>query len=72
MANGARTVHRDCVSIGAPTYGFAGQKSGIVGRMQSELHDIIDLKEADKVPVTERRVLRMQDELDHFDDDHYL
>ena len=64
--------YTDNVTVGAPTYGFAEQKCGLVGRMQSELHDIIDLKDADKVPATERRVLRIQDEQDHFDDDHYL
>ena len=60
------------VSAGGPIYGFAGQKSGLLGRMQSELHDVIDLKDADRTPELERRTLRMQDECDHFDDDHYL
>ena len=60
------------VTIGAPTYGFAGQRSGVVGRMQSELHDVIDLKRADKVAISDRRALRMQDEQEHFNDDHYL
>ena len=60
------------VSAGGPIYGFAGQKSGLLGRMQSELHDVIDLKDVDRTPELERRTLRMQDECDHFDDDHYL
>ena len=60
------------VAGGGPTYGFAGQKSGLLGRMQSELHDVVDLKNADNTPESERRGLRIQDESDHFDDDHYL
>ena len=43
-------IQKSNVSAGGPTYGFAGQKYGVIGRMQSELHDVIDLKDADKTP----------------------
>ncbi len=60
------------VSLEAPRYGFAGKRQGVLGRLQDELHDVIDLKDADKVPMRERRSLRMEDEQQHFSDDHYL
>ncbi len=56
----------------APVYGFAHQRSGVLGRLQSELTDIIDLKDADSVPVHERRKLRREHEQEHFNEDHYL
>ena len=42
------------------------------GLLQSELTDVIDLKDADNVSESQRRVLRLADEDDKFDDDHYL
>ncbi len=56
----------------APRYGFAHKRSGVLGRLQSELTDIIDLKDADSVPVQERSKLRKEHEQEHFSEDHYL
>ena len=39
---------------------------------QTELHDIIDLPDADHMTFTQRRSLRITDEQQHFEDDHYL
>jgi hypothetical protein len=38
---------------------------------QTELNEVIDLKEADSISIPERRVLRIADEDDHFSKDHY-
>ncbi len=62
----------EAVGLEAPTYGFASKRSGVLGRLQPELHDVVDLRDADKTPETERRKLRMEDEQQRFSDDHYL
>ena len=40
--------------------------------LQAELHDIIDLPDADNTPNEQRISLRLKDEQEHFNEDHYL
>ena len=44
----------------------------ILSFSQAELHNIIDLKDADMVRASDRRKLRIADEETNFDDDYYL
>lgn len=40
--------------------------------MQSDLKDVVDIKDPDNKTVTQRREERVAQELNHFDEDHYL
>ncbi|KAM5280068.1 protein SHQ1 homolog [Ctenodactylus gundi] len=53
-------------------YGFGNLRSGVVQRLQDELSDVIDIKDPDFTPATERRQKRLAAELAKFDPDHYL
>ena len=39
---------------------------------KSEIHDLIDLKDADQTPWDKRKELRQEDETNHFNEDHYM
>nr|XP_044610554.1 protein SHQ1 homolog [Equus asinus] len=53
-------------------YGFGNLRSGVFQRLQDELSDVIDIKDPDFTPATERRQKRLAAELAKFDPDHYL
>ncbi|GAB1291114.1 Protein SHQ1 homolog [Apodemus speciosus] len=53
-------------------YGFGNLRAGVVQRLQDELSEVIDIKDPDFTPVTERRQRRLAAELAKFDPDHYL
>ena len=40
--------------------------------LQEELHAIVDVPDPDKLPVSERRELKIKIENDKFDGDHYM
>ncbi|OBS71065.1 hypothetical protein A6R68_00389, partial [Neotoma lepida] len=52
-------------------YGFGNLRAGVVQRLQDELSEVIDIKDPDFTPVTERRQKRLAAELAKFDPDHY-
>ena len=54
------------------SYGFAHQKSSPLDPLLSELTDLIDLKNPDFVPKSERSILRYEQEEEKFDCEHYL
>ncbi|XP_066470893.1 protein SHQ1 homolog [Tiliqua scincoides] len=54
------------------SYGFGSLKSGVFRRLQDELNEVIDLKNPDVTPATERREKRLAAEAAKFDSDHYL
>ncbi|KAM7335274.1 protein SHQ1 homolog [Alexandromys fortis] len=53
-------------------YGFGNLRAGVVQRLQDELSEVIDIKDPDFTPATERRQKRLAAELAKFDPDHYL
>ncbi|XP_004676606.1 PREDICTED: protein SHQ1 homolog [Condylura cristata] len=53
-------------------YGFGNLRSGVFQRLQDELSDVIDIKDPDFTPASERRQKRLAAELAKFDSDHYL
>ncbi|ERE66495.1 putative protein SHQ1 like protein [Cricetulus griseus] len=53
-------------------YGFGNLRAGVVQRLQDELSEVIDIKDPDFTPATERRQKRLAAELAKFDSDHYL
>ncbi|XP_061687820.1 protein SHQ1 homolog isoform X2 [Syngnathoides biaculeatus] len=53
-------------------YGFGNQRSGVFGRLQEELSDVIDLKNPDRTNIAERRQARIHAEASAFSPDHYL
>ncbi|XP_053155488.1 protein SHQ1 homolog isoform X2 [Hemicordylus capensis] len=54
------------------SYGFGNLKSGVFRRLQDELGEVIDIKNPDLIPTTERREKRLAAEVVKFDPDHYL
>ncbi|OCT85918.1 hypothetical protein XELAEV_18024088mg [Xenopus laevis] len=54
------------------TYGFGNLRSGVFGRLQEELNDVIDLRDPDVTPASERTRRRLAAEKMKFDPDHYL
>ncbi|KAM4650969.1 protein SHQ1 homolog [Discoglossus pictus] len=54
------------------TYGFGNLRTGVFKRLQEELNDIIDLRDPDITPASERTRRRLAAEQDKFDPDHYL
>ncbi|ETE69008.1 Protein SHQ1-like protein, partial [Ophiophagus hannah] len=54
------------------SYGFGSQKSGVFRRLQDELNEVIDVKNPDITPASERREKRLAAEAAKFDPDHYL
>lgn len=65
-------VPHDDINIEGPFYGFANQRSGEFKKMREEFADVIDLIQPDKTPLHKRRILRHEDELSKFSDEHYL
>ncbi|CAO2606032.1 Protein SHQ1 homolog [Lemmus lemmus] len=53
-------------------YGFGNLRAGVVQRLQDELSEVIDIKDPDFTPMSERRQKRLAAELAKFDPDHYL
>ncbi|XP_066283636.1 protein SHQ1 homolog isoform X2 [Branchiostoma lanceolatum] len=53
-------------------YGFANRRSGVFGKLQEELHDVVDVREPDRLTHAECREARIAAEQAHFDPDHYL
>ncbi|NXA33360.1 SHQ1 protein, partial [Eudromia elegans] len=53
-------------------YGFGNLHSAVLQRLQDELTEVIDIKDPDQVPVSERRRKRLAAEMAKFDPDHYL
>ncbi|NWX83378.1 SHQ1 protein, partial [Nothoprocta pentlandii] len=53
-------------------YGFGNLHSEVLQRLQDELTEVIDIKDPDRVPVSERRRKRLAAEVAKFDPDHYL
>ncbi|NP_001072616.1 protein SHQ1 homolog [Xenopus tropicalis] len=54
------------------TYGFGNLRSGVFRRLQEELNDVIDLRDPDVTPASERTRRRLAAEKAKFDPDHYL
>ncbi|XP_034296454.1 protein SHQ1 homolog [Pantherophis guttatus] len=54
------------------SYGFGSQKSGVFRRLQDELNEVVDVKNPDITPASERREKRLEAEAAKFDPDHYL
>ncbi|XP_026534843.1 protein SHQ1 homolog [Notechis scutatus] len=54
------------------SYGFGSQKSGVFRRLQDELNEVVDVKNPDITPASERREKRLAAEAAKFDPDHYL
>ncbi|XP_044157404.1 protein SHQ1 homolog [Bufo gargarizans] len=53
-------------------YGFGNLRVGVFGRLQEELNDVIDLRDPDVTPASERTQRRLAAETAKFDPDHYL
>ncbi|XP_019741360.1 protein SHQ1 homolog, partial [Hippocampus comes] len=53
-------------------YGFGNKRSGVFGRLQEELSDVVDVKNPDSTTTTERRRARLEAEAEAFSPDHYL
>ncbi|XP_077132351.1 protein SHQ1 homolog [Ranitomeya variabilis] len=53
-------------------YGFGNLRAGVFGRLQEELNDVIDLRDPDVTPASERTHRRLAAEKAKFDPDHYL
>ncbi|XP_071982975.1 protein SHQ1 homolog [Engystomops pustulosus] len=53
-------------------YGFGNLRVGVFGRLQEELNDVIDLRDPDVTPASERTQRRLAAEKAKFDPDHYL
>ncbi|KAI8511147.1 Hsp90 cochaperone shq1 [Branchiostoma belcheri] len=53
-------------------YGFANRRSGVFSKLQEELHDVVDVREPDRLTHAECHEARMAAELEQFDPDHYL
>ncbi|GFR70690.1 protein SHQ1 [Elysia marginata] len=63
----------DCeLKLEGPKYGFARKKSNALNDVTSVLTSMIDLKNPDSVPEEERRRLRLQQESEAFNCEHYL
>ncbi|XP_071960099.1 protein SHQ1 homolog isoform X2 [Antedon mediterranea] len=62
----------ETVTVGNACYGFANKKSGVFNRLQDELCGIVDVKDPDNTMPMNRKKYRMEDEKEHFDEDHYL
>ncbi|KAM4720917.1 protein SHQ1 homolog [Rhinophrynus dorsalis] len=54
------------------TYGFGNLRTGVFRRLQEELNDVIDLRDPDVTPASERTHRRLAAEKAKFDPDHYL
>ncbi|XP_056380607.1 protein SHQ1 homolog isoform X2 [Hyla sarda] len=54
------------------SYGFGNLRVGVFGRLQEELNDVIDLRDPDVTPASERTQRRLAAEKAKFDPDHYL
>uniref|UniRef100_A0A8C5R386 Protein SHQ1 homolog n=1 Tax=Leptobrachium leishanense TaxID=445787 RepID=A0A8C5R386_9ANUR len=54
------------------SYGFGNLRSGVFSRLQDELNDIIDLRDPDTTPASDRTQKRLAAEDAKFDPDHYL
>lgn len=59
-------------SIDSIKYGFAQTKSNIFSKLSSEYLLIIDLPDPDSTSQEQRTQLRYEQEMEKFDDDHYL
>ncbi|GFO25023.1 protein shq1 homolog [Plakobranchus ocellatus] len=55
-----------------PKYGFAKRKSNILKDVSSIMTLMLDIKNPDHVPMNERRILRLQQETEAFNAEHYL
>lgn len=55
-----------------PSYGFANRKSNVLKELMTGLPELLDLKDPDHVPASERRTLREQQEREEFNCEHYL
>ncbi|CAH1264902.1 SHQ1 [Branchiostoma lanceolatum] len=53
-------------------YGFANRRSGVFSKLQEELHDVVDVREPDRLTHAECREARIAAEQAQFDPDHYL
>ncbi|XP_071083005.1 protein SHQ1 homolog [Haliotis cracherodii] len=53
-------------------YGFGCLRSGVFKRLQSELCEVVDVRDPDSVAPGQRRSQRKEEEANKFDDDHYL
>ncbi|MEE6502476.1 hypothetical protein FKM82_004531 [Ascaphus truei] len=54
------------------SYGFGNLRAGVFTRLQDELNDVIDLRDPDVTPASERTQRRLAVESAKFDPDHYL
>ncbi|KAM3914600.1 protein SHQ1 homolog [Leptodactylus fuscus] len=62
-----------CDALNSPcSYGFGNLRSGVFRRLQEELNDVIDLRDPDVTPASERTQRRLAAEKAKFDPDHYL
>jgi len=53
-------------------YGFANKTNGVFPRLQSDLHEMIDAPDPDNTSPQARRELRLKEEVEKFDQDHYV
>ncbi|KAK3102147.1 hypothetical protein FSP39_009168 [Pinctada imbricata] len=60
------------ISLDAPKYGFANQRSGVFNILKDEVYEVVDIKDPDSVPACKRRQLRLEAENAKFDPEYYL
>lgn len=53
-------------------YGFGNNSTGVFSVLQSELKDVVDIKDPDNKSALQRREERLTQEMSLFDEDHYL
>lgn len=53
-------------------YGFGLQHSNVFSKLAEELHGIVDIKEPDTLPISERKACRTEQEDMAFNPEHYL
>jgi len=67
------SVESETGLLGNRPYGFANSYSGVLERLGKELtFELVDISEPGKKSAAERRQLRLQKEVENFDDDHYI
>ncbi|KAK3790481.1 hypothetical protein RRG08_015950 [Elysia crispata] len=60
------------LNLEGPKYGFAQKKSAVLKDITSDLTSMLDIKNPDSMPEKERRSLRLHQEKEAFNCEHYL
>jgi len=53
-------------------YGFANKMDGVFSRLQNELFEVIDVPDPDNTSPKDRKDMRMKEEIEKFDAQHYI